>query len=61
MARQIINDEQLLEILFQTNWSDSKDDFENSDHENENESIHISENIGIPKNSDVQGTITILL
>lgn len=59
MARQIINDEHLLEILFQTNWSDSKDDFENSDHKNE--SIHISENIGIPKNSDVQGTITILL
>ncbi|KAL4154012.1 hypothetical protein QTP88_001845 [Uroleucon formosanum] len=51
MARKIMNDEQLLEILFQTNWSDSEDDFENSDNENEETSIHVPENIAIPSNN----------
>lgn len=60
MARQIMNDEQLLEILFQTNWSDSEDDFENSDNENEQVSIHVPENIGIPSNN-VEGNIIIVL
>jgi len=30
MARQIMNDEQLLEILFQTNWLDSEDNYYNA-------------------------------
>lgn len=61
MARQIMNDEQLLEILFQTNWSDSEDDFENSDNENEQASIHVPENIGIPSNNVEGNIITVLL
>jgi hypothetical protein len=52
MKRQhIIKDEQILEILFQTNWSDSEDDFELSDNENEQNSIQVPEHIGIPRNN----------
>lgn len=57
MARKIMNDEQLLEILFQTNWSDSEDDFENSDNENEEASIHVPENIAIPSNKGNNMTV----
>lgn len=59
MARKIMNDEQLLEILFQTNWSDSEDDFENSDNENEEASIHVPENIAIPSNNVEGNNITV--
>lgn len=59
MARKIMNDEQLLEVLFQTNWSDSEDDFENSDNENEESSIHVPENIAIPSNNVEGNNITV--
>lgn len=55
----IIKDEQLLEILFQTNWSDSEDDFELSDKEVE-QNYKVPEHIEIPINN-VEGNMTVIL
>jgi len=46
MNRNILNDEELLELLYNTNWSDSEDGLDVSDNEQDHHVINIHENVG---------------
>lgn len=62
MNRNILNDEELLELLYNTNWSDSEDGLDVSDNEQDHHHvIYIHENVGIPTYDNDEGKITILM
>lgn len=61
MNRNILNDEELLELLYNTNWSDSEDGLDVSDNEQDHHVINIHENVGIPTYDNDEGKITILI
>lgn len=50
MDKKKMSDDDLLKVLFEINWSDSEDDFIESEDENEQD-VHCSGNIGIPTNN----------
>ncbi|XP_025407636.1 piggyBac transposable element-derived protein 2-like isoform X2 [Sipha flava] len=50
MNRNKLNDEELLQILFNTNWSDSEDGLDNSDHEQDLNNVQIPEHVDYPTN-----------
>lgn len=56
-----LNDEELLQILFNTNWSDSEDDLDNSDHEQDHNNVHIPEHVDYPINVNDESKLTIIL
>ncbi|XP_050065754.1 piggyBac transposable element-derived protein 2-like, partial [Aphis gossypii] len=60
MNRNILNDEELLELLYNTNWSDSEDGLDVSDNEQDHHVINIHENVGIPTYDNDEGNLDLL-
>jgi hypothetical protein len=61
MNRNKLNDEELLQILFNTNWSDSEDGLDNSDHEQDLNNVQIPEHVDYPTNVNDEGKLIIIL
>ncbi|KAE9522457.1 hypothetical protein AGLY_017118 [Aphis glycines] len=60
MNRNILNNEELLELLYNTNWSDSEDGLDVSDNEQDHHVINIHENVGIPTYDNDEGNLDLL-
>ncbi|XP_022163631.1 piggyBac transposable element-derived protein 2-like isoform X2 [Myzus persicae] len=60
MNRNILNDEELLELLYNTNWSDSEDGLDVSDNEQDHHVLNIHENVGIPTYDNDEGNLDLL-